>query len=263
MFHDCFMTSSTHTALGTQTALPVPHQTAAANPGMQLISPDGVKYALLGLFAVLLTMHSAALFVAYGLGYDVAMGFVPAFHMDWERNVPTYASTILLLSCGILAVLQPRLRAADARSALAWNAIAVAFVLLSADEAFRLHELVSDLVKSSLTSDWVPMFAWVVPYGLALLILTGIFLPWFARLDRSSQVRFALAAALYIGGALGMELVSSFYFESLDPDREKFRTLTGGLLGTVEESLELIGVSVFLHALVRRLGGFSVSAKAG
>lgn len=227
--------------------------------GSLSLSPDRVKHWLLLTFAVLLSLHFAALLVSYGLGYDVAMGFVPAFHMDWERNVPTYTAAVLLLSCGIMAALQPVLRPGDHQNTGAWQVIAIIFVLLSADEAFQLHEPLSAAVKSRLHLDWIPMFAWVIPYGVALIVLTIVFLPWFLGLDRSSKVRFALAAILFVMGAMGMETVSSLYFESLDPDREKFRTLTGGLIATVEESLEFIGTGIFLHALVRRAGGLKVS----
>jgi hypothetical protein len=241
-----------------------PVQGLAVTPAGSLdLTPDRVKYGLLLGFGTLLSLHCAALFVSYGLGYDVAMGFVPAFHMDWERNLPTFAATLLLLSCGILTALQPVLRGGDRPGDDAWRTLAVLFVLLSVDEAFQLHEPIGIAVKARFDADWIPMFAWVLPYGALLLVLAAVFLPWFLRLDRPSKMRFAIAAALYVSGALGMELVSSAYFESLDPGRATFRTLTGCLLSTVEESLEFIGTGVFLHALVRRVGGLRLSAQAG
>lgn len=262
MSHDTCMTDVQRPPRETALGLPAATPKARSAAGTLAVSPDRLKYWLLSLFVTLLALHGTALFVAYGLGYDVAMGFVPAFHMDWERNVPTYASMFLLLSCGILAALQPTLGRSDRREVAAWRVIGIIFVLLSADEAFQLHEPVSAAVKAQLQADWVPLFAWVIPYGAALVVLAIVFLPWFIRLDRPSQVRFGLAAIIYLTGAMGLEIISSAYFESLDPDREQFRTLTGGLLATAEESLELIGISIFLHALVRRAGGLKLSVGA-
>ncbi|MBU3922576.1 MAG: hypothetical protein KJ961_18425, partial [Alphaproteobacteria bacterium] len=42
-------------------------------------------------------MHGLAMIVAHGLGYPVAKGFVPLFHIDFEHNLPTLVALLLLL----------------------------------------------------------------------------------------------------------------------------------------------------------------------
>ena len=233
-----------------------------SRPRLLELTAARLRVWLVMIGAALLGMHGLAMFVAHGLGYDVAMGFVPTFHFDWEGNVPTFASTLLLLFCGILASLTPSLSRADKPQTLAWRGIGAIFVLLAADEAFQIHEPLGAAVKSAMQADWMPYFAWVVPYGAVLVLLAVIYLPWFLRLGLDTQIRVSLAAILFIGGALGMEILSSGYFENLDPDREKFRTLTGDLLATVEESMELLGAGLFLHTLLRRIGGIRMNAGA-
>lgn len=134
------------------------------------------------------------------------------------------------------------------------------FLLLSADEVYSFHEMVGEHLFANYSDFGVPMFGWVVPYTLALILLTAIFLRWFFELE--SRLRFSLfmAAGIFLFGAIGLELVASNHYESLPVDRETYRTLTGDLLSTVEEACECIGLSIFLHALIRHLGGISIRA---
>jgi hypothetical protein len=55
---------------------------------------------------------------------------------------------------------------------------------------------------------------------------------------------FVAAAALYIGGALGMEMVGGYIASTTG----KNLSYVIGL--TIEESLEMLGIVVFIHALM-------------
>jgi hypothetical protein len=54
------------------------------------------------------------------------------------------------------------------------------------------------------------------------------------------------AATLFLGGALGVELVGSRYAEFHGGEN-----LTYNIIATVEESLEMAGVIVFIYALLK------------
>jgi len=52
-----------------------------------------------------------------------------------------------------------------------------------------------------------------------------------------------------VGGALGMEMVGGYYADAVTQ-----RNLTYGLMVCVEEILEMVGVIVFIYALVSYIG---------
>ena len=58
---------------------------------------------------------------------------------------------------------------------------------------------------------------------------------------------FVLGGCLYVGGAIGVELIQGRHYESYRND------LSYNMIGTVEESLEMAGVIVFLSALLKYL----------
>ena len=216
--------------------------------------PSLVIKVLVFAYLTLLMLHGAVLFIAHGLGYDVAMGVVPLFHFDVEQNVPTQYTGLLMLSIVILlvftALIEQRL---SAGAQIPWLFLAVGFALMFGDEMFTFHELVADIVVNNVQVSGAFAFGWVIPY-LALVALLGLVLaPWFFRLDRWSQIWSAASGSIYLLGAIGTEMIAGVYISGLAEDRETWRTLTGDLLATLEESMEIIGLSLFLLTLVRRL----------
>ncbi|HYX90280.1 MAG TPA: hypothetical protein VE782_01860, partial [Myxococcaceae bacterium] len=61
--------------------------------------------------------------------------------------------------------------------------------------------------------------------------------------------QFILAGALYVGGALVMELPLGWWYE-----RAGDANLVYAAIDHLEETLEMIGASLFLSALVEELG---------
>jgi hypothetical protein len=219
------------------------------------ITPGRLARVLCMTLAFLFAMHGLTLFVAYGLGYPVAKGFVPAFNVDFENNFPTFVAFLILIACGLVSAWSSAAETRRPRHRRAWALVAFLFLLLAADEAFTLHEQLGEFLFAEFGALGLPMFAWVVPYGIAVVLLGAFLLRWFLELERPVQISLFLAGFLFIGGAIGLELVASAYYEALPVDRPDFRTLGGDLLATLEEASEFAGASYFLFAVVRRLGG--------
>jgi hypothetical protein len=144
----------------------------------------------------------------------------------------------------------------------AWFLLAAVFLFLGVDEATMIHEFASAPTREVLNASWVPHLAWVLPYGAAMIVLAVVLLPWFLKLDRSSQIRFVAAGFLFVLGAIGFELLESAQMRDIlaeNPDTviEELQHPVVDTLILFEESLELIGLGVFLHALVSRIGGFT------
>lgn len=173
--------------------------------------------------------------------------------LDGEHNLPALFSTLLLLFAALLLALIARLaRGQKAPDASKWTLLAVGFLFMSLDEAMALHEKLIDPLRGLLASQHLGIFyyAWVIP-AIALVVALGLyFLPFMLRLPRRTAVAFVIAAAFYLGGALGVELIEGWWKEDhsyIDPVYH--------LLVTLEESLEMGGAILFIRALLGYIAG--------
>jgi hypothetical protein len=114
------------------------------------------------------------------------------------------------------------------------------------DEAAELHERLSNPVRDVLgTISWL-YFAWVIPVSLILLLLVVLFYRFYLHLPSQIQLYFMLAAGIYLGGALLVEIIGGrIAFQ------HGMNNLTFGLLSTFEETMELLGISIFIFGLLK------------
>ncbi len=204
-------------------------------------------------FFFLLAAHIGAMYVRHGLGFYLAKGLVPLFHFDSEFNFPTFYSVTLMGLCSLALMKICQLGDTPSKDRAAWFLLSVLFAFLAADELFSIHEFIDQSIRGTLQTEGVFHFAWVIPYGILLVLLAVLLLPWFLRQPRRLQVMFAIAGTLYIGGALGLEMVGGNYYSGLDPDRAEYATLTGDIISSFEEIGEILGLSLFLYTLAAHL----------
>ena len=162
------------------------------------------------------------------------------FSLSYEHNLPTWASSALLLLVS-LALGDTARSARQQRGA--WWALCILFALMSLDEALELHEHLGTLVRGR----GVLYFSWVIPAGIVVALIGLAFVPFLARLEPLHRRRFVAAGVLYVGGALLMELPLGWWAERAGDDN-----LVYGLLDWLEESLELCGAGLFLLAVRER-----------
>lgn len=228
-----------------------------------VLNPPKLARILGTLLVAVFFMHGLALIVSHGLGYPVALGFVPLFHVDFENNVPTLVAVGLLVSSALTCAWASVLETARPRHRGTWALLALLFLFLAADEALSLHEQLNAVTKAQFSEYDLPLFAWIIPYSIAVLLIGAYLLRWFLELDRHLQVSLLLSGGIFLMGAIGLEYIASGLYESLPEDREVYRTLSIDLLATVEEACEFIGVSLFLHTMVKRLGAVRLRALGG
>ena len=173
------------------------------------------------------------------------------FLLDAEANVPTlFAFSLLLFAAALLAAIGAGAFLARERYRFHWALLAALFFLVGYDEAARMHEKLNDPVGAALGgSSGMAHFPWVIPAGGLVAALTLIYLPFVRDLPAPIGRLFVLSAALYVGGALGVEMLGAAHAET-----HGVYELTYYLITTVEETLEMLGVAVFAYALVRFLG---------
>jgi hypothetical protein len=212
------------------------------------LNPSAVARALGAVAFLLVLASTAGQLSKYLLGYSHVYALVPLSYVDTERNIPTLFSTLLLFCVAILLAVITVLKKKHRDPAVSkWAILAFGFLLMTVDEACSIHEKLSGPVRALLGNGNLGIFhfAWVIP-GLGLVFMLALFfLRFVLRLPAQTRLTFVLAASLFIGGSLGLELVAGRYAEMHGP------SLTYSMIATLEESLEMAGVIVFIYALLK------------
>lgn len=211
------------------------------------IRPRRFVRALLLVSFFLFLAGLAGQIIRFTTGDGHVYGFVPKFNLDAEMNVPTWFSSALLALCGLLT-----LRVAARENAPGWRRkwrfLAGAFFICSIDEIAAMHEMLVDPVRSLLHTRGLLHFAWVVP-GILLVAFLAVFLaPLFLRLPPSVKRTFFFAAAVFLGGAIGLEMAGGAYVAVHGPDHFAY-----SLLAHIEELLELLGPILFVKGAMQLL----------
>jgi hypothetical protein len=88
-------------------------------------------------------------------------------------------------------------------------------------------------------------FAWVIPYSLLVLLVGVAYLRFVFRLPPFVRDRVLLAGFVFVAGALGLEIVESYYYS-----QSGVKDLNFAILTTLEESMEMFGILLFIYALL-------------
>jgi len=171
--------------------------------------------------------------------------------LDSELSLPAwYSSMLLFFIAGLLALIGRAARAVADRDAGRWLLLAAIFLAMSLDEAASFHESLMVPLREGLGLTGILYYAWVVPGAIGVALIGAFFLPFVLRLPRRTAALIVLAGALFVGGALGMELIGGALEEAVTK-----QSLAYSIVSTIEESLEIAGLTVFVLALVRHVGG--------
>jgi hypothetical protein len=168
---------------------------------------------------------------------------VQKLSLSYEGNVPTWLSTVLLFSCAIAAGAIARTAPAFRRH---WWGVVAVFAYASLDEAAELHEHMG----GTFDLGGVLYFDWIIPAAILLVALAIVFFPFVRALEPRTRRRLIIAGCVYIGGAVIMELPLGFITERAGPN-----TLAYALVDWIEETMELVGASLALVALVKHREG--------
>jgi hypothetical protein len=185
----------------------------------------------------------------YLTGHNKVYGLVQLFDLDRENSIPTYFSASLLLFAALLLwIIGVMKRKSRGPYALQWTILAFTFLYLAVDEAGGIHELLNRPTKEllgNLTAGTFYAAWWVIPGATIALVFGLSFLKFFLHLPSEIRLIVLLAAILYIGGAIGVELIGN-----LSVDRHGRENLTYNMIVTLEETLEMAGVITFARALL-------------
>ncbi len=214
------------------------------------INPQKITRVLLLITLVLTIFHCGVLLAYFIIDDPEKFDFVRLIDFDYEGNIPTLFSSLLMLISAALFFLLARITYAKTPwHKKYWLGLAWVFLFLGIDEGTKIHEHIGDWVEQFVSANDYLYFPWVLPYILVLTVLVAIYFRFYLSLPRPLQKRLLLAAILFLSGAVGLDMIGG-----READINGTSTIYYSVLYTVEEILEMIGVIVLIHSLMVYIG---------
>lgn len=211
------------------------------------VSKKGVGLLVFIVIIVLSMAHLATIIFTFIIGHDYVLGFVPLFNMDGEGNVPAWFSSGLLMFSSQLLLITAIAERRQGTPWAGWMGLACIFAFLSVDEMAALHERIGraagDLAG---VQGLLHEYAWVAVYIPFTALIGLLYVRFLLRMPRRVRLGMVLAGALYVGGAVGIELAGSPFWAADVADRGWPYFLMVG----VEETLEMLGIWLFILAIL-------------
>jgi hypothetical protein len=212
------------------------------------LSPNKILRLLILLILVLATISfSFKLTDNLHLVYPYKDKLVQMFYVDAERNIPALFSVMELLADSfVLVIIAHFTKAFDRRYLWHWIGLSLIFFFLSMDEAFSFHELLVIPLHDALhIHGGLLTFTWVIVGAIFVIAFVLSYLQFTFKLPAKTRRLFITAFLLYVGGAVGLEMIGGDLADLFGFDSLPYLIQT-----TLEESNEMLGAAVFLYALL-------------
>ena len=212
------------------------------------LSPEGVLRKNLCLIIILLAANLIGVILKIFFNHDYVFGFGPLFNFNTEMNVPTLYSSVALICASALLFVVGYLHKKINLSYIPWFGLSFIFLFLSIDETASIHEGLTVPVKETLNTSGLLFYAWVIPYSIGLMIFLIIYSKFLINLPKQTMILFIVSGSIYVTGAIGFELLGGQRAEQVGPNG-----LIYSLFYTCEELLEMLGIALFIYALLTYL----------
>ena len=225
-----------------------PDKQKIESKGLQ-IKPASILKLLTTLALIQFLINLIAQFLVFNMGMDESSLFIELFDMDRETSIPSLYSVFLLFSIFLLLLVISLLKRKEKAAHVAgWFILALGFLFMTFDEGASIHELLMRPVHRLLIYEEIPSifyFTWVIPAILLVALLALLYLKFMIDLPAETRRLFLLSAVIYLMGVIGAELAAGYYAGKFGTENPGFN-----LLASVEESLEMMGLILFIHALL-------------
>lgn len=217
------------------------------------LSLSRITYFLVGI-AIFLAFSSLSINIFSKLtGHGRIFGLIDLLSLDVERNIPTTFSVFLLAASSmLLAIIASIKYLEEDKFTRYWICLSIGLAFMAIDENVSLHERLveptREILRESLGMEKLGIlhFAWVVPVMIIVCFIGLFFIKFIVELPKETRRSFLLVAAIYLIGAIGMELIGGYIAES-----QSQQVISYSLVTTIEESCEMLGVILFIRALLK------------
>jgi hypothetical protein len=167
-----------------------------------------------------------------------------------EQSLGSLLALLEWFACVGLLATMVRYQRTQGRASAHWSGLLLIFVFLAVDDFVSFHEGLSGKIQRAFDTTSYFYFAWVIPYGIAVMLLAATYLRFLLKLPAITRTLFVLAAFVFVSGAIGVETL-----EGRLAEHHGIHNLHFALLVNLEELLEMSGLAIFLYALVDHLAG--------
>ena len=218
---------------------------------INLITPKSAAKILGTITIVLICANLFFNFIKYLTKDSSFYGLIPLFNLNYEHNIPSFFSGCLFLISAVFLIQIWKVKKHYNKPQKIWILLAFLFVFLAYDELFKVHELLIDPIRNTWHTTGLLYYAWFIVYGVGVLLLAVLFYPEWKRLNKKFQLLFSAAATTFMTGAIGFEMIGGAYYESINRETAINRgDVISGVLYTIEESLEMAGLLIFIYSLM-------------
>ena len=116
------------------------------------------------------------------------------------------------------------------------------------DEGAEIHEAIGSNFERYLTAEGFLYFMWVVPYGIGVVVIGLVFLRFVWGLPEHIRTYFIASGVIYLTGVIGIEM-----FGAREAYLHGTETVLYCVLYSLEEMLEMLGIVLFMYALLLHL----------
>jgi len=166
------------------------------------------------------------------------------FFLDGEGNVPAIFSTWLFLLNAVIFLIVWKAACLSGDSHKIWLFLSSVFVFLAFDESISIHERLINPLRQALGATGVFYYAWIIPYGIGVGLLSIFAIPVFWRMQKRIRFWFGLSAATYLVATIGLEMISGKYLVMMNEQKD----IVWIFMVTLEESLEMVGLIILVYA---------------
>jgi len=207
--------------------------------------PKQILKINLYLIFFLLLANILGIISKYYFDHDFIYGLIPLFDFNTEKNIPTLYSSIALLVASVLLYSIALAHKKMKSSCLMWLGLSLIFLFLSIDEISSIHERFVKPTREAFKTSWLFFYAWVIPYGIALVVFIIAYSKFLFNLPKNTMILFLVSGAIFVSGAIGFELLGGRQDELYGNTNILY-----SFYYTCEESLEMVGIAIFIYTLL-------------
>lgn len=207
--------------------------------------PQEILKVNLYLILCLLSANILGIISKFYFDHDVVYGLVPLFDFNEEKNIPTLYSSIALIVASILLWSIALTHKSLKSPYIMWLGLSLIFLFLSIDEISSIHERFEEPTKNVFKTSGFLFYAWIIPYGIALVAFIIIYSKFLFKLPKNTMILFLVSGTTFVSGAIGLEMIGGRQADLYGTD-----TILFSFYYTCEESLEMIGIAIFIYTLL-------------
>jgi len=232
-----------------------------------IAKPKWTLYTLIGLGIVIIIFSLIGQYLrmfpnSFSAHFPLLVhNFIVEFDVNAEANFPTFYSVSMAIAASfLLFVIAYFKNEIKDTYRFHWVVLALFLLYISMDDASVIHEKVSKYLKGlSDFGGWF-QYKWVI-VGLAIVAILAVsFFRFWLNLDNKYKILFLVSAALFFGGAMGVEMIGGRWANANGSKNFVYILFT-----TLEQGMQYSGLVTLVYTLLlyikSYIPNFSVSIK--